>query len=225
VFRYAEVGKEEIIMKKYLWPVIAGTLCCFLVLMAGCASSELVNIWSDPSFQPPSLNTMLVISVLKNSVQRRMWEDAFTVELANHNVKAVPSYRLFPDAVPDTSQIIQVVHSKGFDGILVYRRLPAETDIQYRQGFGMSEHNFVYDHFTGSFVFSYYRDQQYAAFTDSQKVDIRVIDIWATKNEGRMIWRATSKTPEPNAIQEVRPEIVELVISELTKRNIIALDR
>ncbi len=55
--------------------------------------------------------------------------------------------------------------------------------------------------------------------------DKRTIELWTTKNEGQMIWSATSKTPEPNSVQAVRPEIVKLVMSELTKRGIIATER
>ena len=212
-------------MEKYSSFVIGVVLCCFFALMAGCASSELVDMWSDSSFQSPPLNKMLVISVIKNSVQRRMWEDAFSNELAIHSVAATPSYRLFPDALPDTNQIIQIVQKNVFDGILVYRKLPSETRTHYRQGFGLSEHNMVYDHFSQRFVVSYYRDTEYAAYTDSQKVDIRVIDVWSTKNEGQIIWSAKSMTPEPNLIQEVRSGIVKLVLSELTKQRIIALER
>jgi hypothetical protein len=212
-------------MKKSRSFVIGGVLCCFFALLAGCASSKLVDIWHNSSFQPPPLNKMIVISVSKDSVYRHIWEEAFSVELAKHDVAATPSYRLFPDTVPDTNQVIQIVKSNGFEGILVYRRLPPETDKQYRQGFGMSENNIVYDRFKERFVVSYYRDIEYAAYTDSQKVDIRTIDVWVTKNEGQMIWSATSKTPEPNSIQEVRPEIVKLVMSELTKQRIIASER
>jgi hypothetical protein len=156
---------------------------------------------------------------------RRSWEDAFSAELAKHNVVATPSYSLFPDEVPDTNQVIQIVQSNGFDGILVYRRNAPEIDIQYRQGFGLSEHNMVYDRFSESFVVSYYRDRKYAVSIDSQKVDMRTIDVWATKNEGQIIWSATSKTPEPNAIEKVRPEIVQLVMSELTRQKIIGSKR
>jgi hypothetical protein len=71
-------------------------------------------------------------------------------------------------------------------------------------------------------VASYFRDEDYAAHVDSQKIDIRAIDVWTTRNEGQMIWRAKSTTSEPNAIQEVRPEIVKLVMFELTKHRVIA---
>jgi hypothetical protein len=219
------IGLKKHTMKRHNSLVMRGLLCCFFVLMVGCSSSELINIQSNSSFQSLPLNKILVISVIKNSVYRHIWEDAFSAEFSKHHVVATPSYRLFPDAVPDTSQIVQIVQSNGFDGILVYRRLPSETNTQYRQGFGMSEHNMVYDHFKERFVVSYYRDMDYAAYTDSQKVDIRAIDVWATKNEGQRIWSATSKTPEPNSAQEVRPEIVKLVLSELTQQGIVASEQ
>jgi hypothetical protein len=168
---------------------------------------------------------MLVVSVSKNLEYRHIWEDAFSAEFAKHNVSATPSYSLFPDAVPDTNQVIQIVQKNVFDGILVYRRLPSETNTLYKQGFGMSEHNMVYDHYSQRFVVSYFRDINYAAYTDSEKVDIRTIDVWATKNEGQIIWSAKSKTPEPNSMQEVRPEIVKLVLSELAQHGIIASER
>jgi hypothetical protein len=211
-------------MKKYKSFIIGGVLCCFFALMAGCASSELVDIWSDPSFQPPSLNKMLVISVSKNSVQRRIWEDTFSAALAKHNVAATPSYHLFPDAVPDTNHVIQIMQSNGFDGILISRRLPPETNTQYMQGYMTTEQGMRYDRRRERFV-TYYRDIEHVAYIDSQKVDIRTIDVWATRNEGQMIWSATSMTPEPNSVQEVRPEIVKLVMSELAKQRIIASER
>jgi hypothetical protein len=221
---FSRIGKRGTMMKKNRSFAIGGVLCCFLVLMAGCASSELVDIWSDSSFQPPSLNKMLVISVIKNSVQRRMWEDAFSAELAKHGVAVTPSYRLFPDAVPDTNQITQIVGSNNFDGVLVTRRLPSETNAQYTQGYVTTEQGMRYDRRRERFV-TYYRDIDHAGYVDSQKVDIRTIDVWATRNEGQMIWSATSKTPEPNSVQEVRPEIIKLVMSELTKQRIIASER
>jgi hypothetical protein len=193
--------------------------------MAGCSSSKLVDIRSNISYQSTPLNKMLVISVSRNVIYRHIWEDAFSAELAKHNVASTPSYRLFPDAVPDTGQVIQIVRSNGFDGILVYRRLPTEMKSHYRQGFGMSDDNLVYDRYTERFTVSYYRDVDYAAYTDSQKVDIRAVDVWAAKNEGQLIWSATSRTPEPNSMQDVRPEIIKLVVSDLTNRNIVAPER
>lgn len=210
-------------MKNFRMPVMWGAICCSIV-MAGCASSELVDIWSDPSFQPPPLNTILVISVGKNPVQRRIWEDAFSDELAKHNVATTPSYRLFPDAAPDTNQVIQTVQSNSFNGVLVTSRLPSETNTQYVQGYVTKEQNMRYDRSRERFV-TYYRDVEHAGYVDSQKVNIRIVDVWSTRNEEHLIWSGTSRTPESNSLTTVRPEIVKLVITELAQRGIIASKR
>lgn len=201
-----------------------GLLCCTFVLIAGCASSALVDVWRDSAFHAPALNRMLVISVSRNAVQRRIWEDAFSTGLAGHHVAATPSYREFPDAVPDTNQVEQVVRSNNYDGVLVIRRLPAELTTQYQQGYMTKEQDTRYDRRSDRFI-TYYRDIDHGGYVDSQKVDIRAIDVWATKEEGQMIWSATSKTPEPNSAQTVRPEIVMLVVSELSKQGIIGSER
>ncbi len=203
---------------------MGGAIVCSLILIAGCASSELVDIWSDASFHNPSLNKILVISVGKNSAQRRLWEDDFSVELAKHKVAATPSYRLFPNALPDTIQVVESVRSNGFDGILIIRWLPSETKTEYLPGYVTEEQNMRYDRHGDRFI-TYYREVRHAGTIDSEKVDIRAIDVWSPKDEGQLIWSATSKSPEPNSVQTVRPEIVKLVMSELTQRGIIAAER
>jgi hypothetical protein len=209
---------------RYRKSVVGWLLCCFLFVMAGCSSSQLVVIWSDPSFQTPPLNKMLVISVGKNPVQRRIWEDAYSEELTNHSVAATPSYRLFPDAVPDTDQVVKIVQSNGFDGVLVNRRLPPETKAQYVAPYVTKEKD-MSTYLNNERFVTYYRDIEHAGYVDSEKVDIRAIDVWTTKNDGQLIWSATSKTEEPNSVEAVRPEIVKLVISSLAHRNIIGSGR
>jgi hypothetical protein len=211
-------------MKHYTFLAIGGLFFCSLALIAGCASSELVDVWSDSAFHAPSLKRILVISISRNAVQRRIWEDAFSLGLAQHDVAASPSYREFPDSAPDTNQVDRIVRSENYDGVLVLRRLPSETTTQYQQGYMTKEQDMRYDRRRDKFV-TYYSDIEHGGYVDSQKVDIRAIDVWATKNDGQMVWSGTSKTPEPNSAQEVRPEIVRLVMTELTKQGIISPER
>jgi hypothetical protein len=211
-------------MKKYKLFVIGGLFCCVFALLSGCGSSQLFDIWSSGSFQSAPLNKMLVISVIKNSEHRRSWEDAFSVELEKHNVAATPSYRLFPDALPDTNQVLQAVQSNGFDGVLVTRWLPLETKTHYMRGFEMDGYKTT-NEYNEKYFASYFQDFNYTGDVDSQKVDVRVFDLWATKDGKKMIWRAKSQSPEPNSLLQVRPEIVNLVLSKLTKQGIIAPER
>jgi hypothetical protein len=217
----SRINERTIGMKKFMYLIKGTMVLCSLVFITGCSSSELVNIWNDSSFQNPPMDKMLVIAVGKNMVMRRIWEDAFCAELGKHKVTATPSYRLFPDAVPDTNQVNQIVQSKGYDGILLTRRLPTETKAQYQPGYVTQEQNMRYDRSRDRFV-TYYRNIEHRGYVDSQKIYIRAIDVWSTMNDGQMIWSATSETMEQSSDQSPQSEIVSLVLKELTKQKIIA---
>jgi len=92
------------------------------------------------------------------------------------------------------------------------------------QGYVTKEQDMRYDRRSERFV-TYYKDVEHAGYVNSQKVDMRVIDVWATRNVGHMLWRATSKTPEPNSVEAARREIVKLVMTELTQQGMIAVPR
>jgi len=190
-------------------------LGCLISQMCGCASSSsLVNIWHDPSFQAPPLGKMLVIAVRKNAAQRRIWEDAFAGDLSKHGVMATPSYSLFPDSPPDTNQVISAVQANDFDGILVVLTLPTETDTRYVSG---------YTSFGPYWprYWKYYSEIWTPGYTDSQSVAIRSIDVTTTGKDGRLIWSATSRTPDPGSVTDLQSGIAALVTGKLAQVNII----
>ena len=211
-------------MKKITISMIGGVILYCLILMGGCSSSKLTDVWSDPAVQSTSMHWVLVISVSKNSEQRRTWEDGFADELAKHNIAATPSYRLFPDGIPDSNQIMSIMRSHGFDGVLVTLWIPPDTRTQYLQGYVTKKQDMEYYRSTDRFA-TYYRDIEHAGNINAQKIGFPSIDLWTTKYQGELIWSASSKTSAANSTQAVRPEIVDHVISELTQRGIIAPDR
>jgi len=207
-------------------------LCFFISQLCGCASSNLVDIWHDPSYQTPQLSKILVIAIRKDATKRRIWEDAFSIVLSKHGVSATSSYILFPDALPDTNQIAATVQSNNFDGILITTRLPTEINKQYIQGYTTVEQDMHYNHYYDPYYvpywqryLTYYREIDHPGYVDSQTVDIRTIDVTTTGKGGRMIWSATSRTPDPVSVTDVQHDIVNLVISDLVKRNIIILKK
>lgn len=196
-------------------------LGCSIILMSGCASSSLVNKWHDSSFQSPPLTKMLVISVRKDEIKRRIWEDAFTGELEKHGVTATPSYRLFPDSIPDTDQVVKTMQSNSFDGVLVVRRLPTETNINVVEGYVSTEQDVHYSSYWQQY-FTYYSEVSHPGYIDTQKVALRTIDVTTAGKNGRLIWSATSRTPEPGSVAAMQSGIARLVIAELAQFKIIS---
>jgi hypothetical protein len=67
------------------------------LMFAGCASTELVNQWSNPAYTSPSFKRVMVIGVTRQASIRRNFEDEFVTQLKAVGVDAVPSYQYIPD--------------------------------------------------------------------------------------------------------------------------------
>ena len=207
-------------MKLYEKFFMAAVLGCLMILVESCSTSSLVDVWNDPSFHESPLKKIFVIAIRKDPVQRRIWEDAFVGELSKHGVQATSSYNLFPDLLPDTNQVIQTVQEKGFDGILVTRLLFDETKSHYVDSYVTTKIESRYNIFRKRYD-TYFRNVQHPGYVESQIINRRAIDVWVIRNEERMIWSATSNSPERNSIKAVQEDIAELVIPELRRKAII----
>lgn len=203
-------------------------LFCFTLTHFGCISSTLVNKWTNPSFLDAPLQKILVIAVKKDATRRRIWEDAFTGELNRQGVTATSSYQLFPDTPPDTDQVITAVKDKGFDGIIAILILPTETIKEFYPGYTAYVQNARYIPYYESYwqrYRTYYRIIEHPGFIDSQAVDFRAIDVSTTANGIRLIWSATSRTPDPAEVTDVQKGIVHLVLDELEHQRIISFNK
>ena len=207
-------------MKIYQYICIAVLLGCAITFMPGCTTSVLVNQWNDPSFHGPALNRILIIAVRKDPARRRVWEDAFIRELAMHGVDATQSYRLFPDGLPDSTQIAGAVVSNGFDGVIITRRLPKAVSTQYVEGYVTKVPETRYSQRKGEF-YTYYHDVEHPGYVDTQKIANRSIDVWTAGKESWMVWSAVSQTPEPADAEAVHRDVVNLVTADLARKGII----
>lgn len=200
---------------------VIALLCSAIILLSGCSTSVLVKQWSDPSYQGPALTRILVIAIRKDPVRRRVWEDAFIGDLARHGVNAIPSYRLFPDAVPDTNQIADAVAANDLNGIIITRRLPKVVTTVNVEGYVAKEPETKYSQRRGQF-YTFYHDVEYPGYVDTQKTANRSIDIWTAGRESWLIWTAVSETPEPATAKDVHRDIVGLVTADLVKHGFVA---
>jgi len=226
---------------------VVAVIACMTSLMSGCTSSTLVDVWHDSSFQTRPLRNMMVVAVMKDATKRRIWEDAFRGELMKHGVAVTTSYTLFHDAPPDTNQVLVTVEANRFDGILVILSLPSDTNSRHVEGYTTIEQDYGANpptHRKVRYVYkdssavenvryisywrryrTYYREIEHPGYTDTQTTDIRAIDVTTTGKDGRLIWSATSRTPGPGSVTDVQRGIAGLVISELTRRRIIDVEK
>ncbi len=98
-------------------------------LFTGCAATEVTSVWKDPDYQGKP-KKILVYTVLKNQMQRRIFEDEFVAHLKYRGVNAVPGYTVVPGAELAKIEVLQEkLKSQGFDALLLTQVTGTKTEL------------------------------------------------------------------------------------------------
>jgi hypothetical protein len=190
--------------------------------LSGCASSGLVNVWTDPQFAAPPMKNMLVVAMQPDPARRRLWEDAFADALREHGVAATPSYQLFPNELPDTNAVVSAVSEHNYDGCIATVRLPSVTTSQDVPGYTSDTLITRYNPWTNRY-YDYYRQIYTPGYTETQTVTRHKIEVWSTTGQGALVWTATSEVlnPTTGATASHRDHVIDGIIDDLAKARVI----
>ena len=194
--------------------------CIIATELAGCASSGLVNVWMDPQYAAAPMTNMLVVAMKPDIARRRLWEDAFADALRRRGVTATPSYQLFPDVLPDTNGIVAAVHENSYDGCLVTVKLPSEITTQEVPGYTTDSLVVRYDPWS-HWYYNYYEQVCRPGYTETQTIVRHKIEVWNTLGKGALAWTATSEVLDPTSRNTVNDRVIEGVIDDLVKYQVI----
>jgi len=177
-------------------------------------------MWKDPSASPGLVRNTLVVAVKKDPAARRIWEDGFVKRLSAQGVTATPSYRLFPDAVPDTAEVVTVVRGQGFDSVVVVHRSAAKTVQEVTPGYVSTQPKTYLDPWTGVFH-TYYEEVYYPGSVEDVEVVVHQVDVWSTKDQGKLLWVGKAETYDPESNKETSDSAIQTVVKELTEQGMI----
>jgi hypothetical protein len=184
-----------------------------VLFLGACATSGgFATRWKDAEWSAPPMKNVYVVALRPDPVKRRMWEDGFTEGLARHGIQATASYRRFPDAPPDTQQVIQEVRANKYDGVLVSVRLPDGEQVTEVPGYATSEPVTARNPYTGAY-YTYYREIMSPPRSDVATLRLFQTDFWsAARPGGWLIWSAVVETVEDvnnNLVRNASKQVVD----------------
>ena len=189
------------------------------VLISGCATTGLVNMWRDPEASG-SIRSAYVVTTRRDPARRRIMEDAFTEALNERGIRAVASYREFPNDLPDTLEVAEAVRAGDFDAVLVVSPLGTRTVETWVPGY-MTTRTFTgWNRWTGRYE-TFVREVEAPGYVDTDQVVRHQVDLWSTRRDGQLMWTATGNTVNPNSSRAVSKELVERVMNELGDQGIV----
>jgi hypothetical protein len=209
------------------WRILA---CMLLLSMAlgACSSSQLVNMWKDPAHPAQPIDKMYVIGFRNDQARRRFIEDAVVAELTRVGLTAVPSYREFATALPDTQQVVDVVRRDAYNGVVIVMPLGTETretyvpgyvttmPTSYYGGYGYGGHGYW-----GGYYYPAYQTIYEPGYVEVDQIVRIRIDIWSAENGGILVWTGTTESVDPTSAEQIRKEVIQLVVPELRRNGVI----
>ncbi|MBI3903187.1 MAG: hypothetical protein HY306_09665 [Nitrosomonadales bacterium] len=168
-----------------------GFMMIAAILIAGCATMEVSSVWKDPAYLSHPVKIMIV-SMSKSPVNRRIFEDEFVHQLNAHGVEAVASYMALPDREKnDEALIAKKMAEQGADAVLITRLASKKTVQVYVPGTP-----YYLPHHYGKWrdYYEYGYDAMYTpGYVTENEYAVMETNLYDANNEN-LIWAASAET-------------------------------
>jgi hypothetical protein len=200
-----------------------------LTLLFGCSSTTINGVWKDPDYQGGPLDRVLVVSIARQDLMRRLYEDAFVAHLQSRGITAAPGYKTLPPPGQEPPDLEGLPGKAGYRFLLATRLADKKTIEIFHPGAT------YIDHYPGRHY--YYRDYPYYRhWGDYYRSSYSVIETtppYSSLNElviletnlydasGEIIFSVQTETLIDYGANATIQDIVDAVIKALATQGLI----
>ncbi len=217
-----------------LRPFVLAISAAALLLLAGCAtrSTTLDARWANPEFAGQrSVRSVMVMAAIRDSTNRRNFEDRMVAVLSTSGVKAVQSYKFIAaDGPVSEEQLRRAVADAGVSHALVSRIVNVTTEVHVSPGMVMGPNwgpgwGWNNGWGPGWGGFAGYHNSMWASsvpprVTTTQNVhsDTRVFDA----GTAAVVWSAATTTSTGwDSVPQMIEQFVDLIVETLKKDGLV----
>ncbi len=197
--------------------VMMPTLLALLVL-TGCATTQITSTWKAPDFQRPPQKVM-VVGIARKEVNRRVFEDTFVSQLQGRGIAAVASYTELPDVhKPDQAALAAVMRKQGADAVLITRLLNTRVRKTYVPGTFDSMPAY-YGRWPNYYLFGYETiyTPGYVAEDEYADVETNLYDL----KDSKLLWSAASETAIRGSDQQLIKSFIKVMVETMVKQGVL----
>ncbi len=190
-------------------------LLAAIVLVAGCATTNVATTWRDPGYTGPGFGKIFVIGLSsRDLVDQRGFEDLMVSTLQSAGVVALPGWQFVPtDRVPDQATMRAAVAQSGADAVLLARLsgFATQSDVEIA----------AVPVFAGN-------AGMYAGWYEPAVVtaDYQVATIYTTLFDvrtARQVWTFNAPTYDPATLSQDAPRYANDIVGRLQSSGLLAL--
>lgn len=198
--------------------VTCGLLLCTLAVSCG-GSTKMIGLWSDPTYQAPQVQKVLVIGLGENEGRVKIFESAMAKQLKSRKITAIPGSTIFPVGAPiDTVAGRKYVHENGIDLISVTRVLGLSSEQEYVPG---STYYTPAPAYYGFYPYYYtsYQMVSTPGYVRQYRVATVETNVYDVKNE-KLVWSGQSETVDPSSLNQAIDDIAAVTVSNMAKSGL-----
>lgn len=188
------------------------------MLLAACGTTQLKAVWKDPSYRDHPRRIM-VLSVTKSPVKRRIFEDEFVRQIRAHGTDAIASYAVLPDDKGgDQAFLARTVKEQRADAVLITRLVSRKTVkvqvpgmVYYPPrpyGKWRDYYNFGYQ---AVFTPGYIAEDEYA---------LMETNLYDARNDN-LIWATTSETEMDGSDQNLVRPYIGIMVNTMIEQGVL----
>ena len=183
------------------------------LLFACGPSTKLEKSWSDPAFNPKTMQPytkVLIVAPLKDASSQRIAEDKIAKQLKQG--VGVPSYTYLSTADSIKAVVDERLLKDGFDGVITMRLKEVEKSTEYVPGTtygGYYGYRGYYGY--GSYSPGYYTENK-TFMVETNLYSIR---------ENKLLWSGTTSSLNPTSFESTLDQIIYTIKYELQKKGFL----
>jgi hypothetical protein len=192
---------------------LVALVAALLAPAALAASSKIVTKYRDPDSTALKFTKIAVAVLSPDADLRRRAEGGIARRIKN----AAPASTLVPDGdIKDAAVVKARLASGGFDGALLVRPLPLETEETIEEGRQYTLERYTLTNYWGSS----WHDVYLPGYVNIEKIVTVEVVVYSVASE-KVIWVARMRSEGPKSLREFLDELVKAGAGELRKQKLI----
>jgi hypothetical protein len=201
---------------------LRGLICFAALCLGACATGNttFTSTWKAPDANQihPEGKTIAGLVISPDAKRRRDAETYLAYELSVRGAQAVSAYTLTGLDNPPLDEVRARFKQAGVKGVVVMR-LVGHDKTTFSDPGGLS--GSVYGTF-GNYYSSYGMSVSYSSGYEYTESEVRIETLIYSLNPEKLLWAGTSRTSNPEGLQELITEVSDAVSREVAKQGLVA---
>ena len=201
-------------MKRTLLAAVAAPL-----LLAGCASTNMVQVWRDPSYVPVPVKRVFVVAIIPNPQYRVDFENAVAKSLTDRGIQSATAAGVFPPGQLDKDAVTDYVKKNDAQLVVVMRLNKVTTQVYNPPTVAYVPPAPYYGGWYGYYGYGYGAVYSPGYYSEDTTVQAET-NVYAVAGE-RLIWSGSSSTFNFTSATEAASSVAASLVNDLSKSGIL----